>query len=92
MVQNTLLIITKTMNITEHLSKAGWKRFKNLLKTLIWKLVWKLFHDGGPYHTETSLLTSSANQWIGLHMIATSVMKESKQYEILDVTKNEYKL
>ena len=34
MVQNTLLIINKTMNITEHLSKAGWKR---LPLTLSWR-------------------------------------------------------
>ena len=36
----------------------------------------KLFHDGGPYHIETSPLICSANQWSGFYMIGTSVMKE----------------
>ena len=38
----------------------------------------QLFHDGGPYHTETSLLICSANQWTGFYIIGTSVMKELK--------------
>ena len=35
-----------------------------------------LFHDGGPYHIETSPLICRANQCTGLYMIGTSVMKE----------------
>ena len=35
-----------------------------------------LFHDGGPYHRETSPLLSSANQWIGFYVIGTSFTKE----------------
>ena len=35
-----------------------------------------LFHDGRPYHIETSLLTCRANQWTGFYMIGTFVMKE----------------
>ena len=35
-----------------------------------------LFHDGGPYHTKTSPLICSVNQWTGFCMIWTSVMKE----------------
>ena len=35
-----------------------------------------LFHDGGPYHIETSPLIRNANQWTGFYMIGTSVMKE----------------
>ena len=33
------------------------------------------FHDGGPYHIETSPLICSENQWAGFYMIRTSVMK-----------------
>ena len=36
------------------------------------------FPDGGPYHTETSTLVCTVNQWTGFYMIGTSVMKESK--------------
>ena len=36
----------------------------------------ELFHDGGPYHTETSPLICSVNQWTGFYMIGASVMKE----------------
>ena len=39
---------------------------------------YKLFHDGGFYHIETSPLTCKANQWTGFYMIGTSVMKELK--------------
>ena len=39
----------------------------------------ELFHDGGPYHTETSpLICSAVNQWTGFSMVGTSVMKELK--------------
>ena len=34
----------------------------------------ELFHDGGPYHIETSPLICSANQWTDFYMIGTSVM------------------
>ena len=37
-------------------------------------VITKLFPDGGPYH----IGTCSANQWTGLYMIGTSVMKEFK--------------
>ena len=49
-----------------------------LLKMLFGKLpvAYKLFHDGGPYHIETSPLICSANQWAGFYMLETSVMKE----------------
>ena len=36
----------------------------------------QLFHDGDPYHIETSPLTCKANQWTGFYMIGTTVMKE----------------
>ena len=29
----------------------------------------ELFHDGGPYHIETSPLICSANQWTGFYDI-----------------------
>ena len=35
-----------------------------------------LFHDGGRYHIETSLLIWRAIQWTGFYMITASVMKE----------------
>ena len=36
----------------------------------------ELFHDGGPYHIETSPMICRANQWTDFYMIGTSVMKE----------------
>ena len=36
----------------------------------------KYFHDGGPYHIETSPLIYKANQWTGFYMIGTAVTKE----------------
>ena len=36
----------------------------------------KRFHDGGPYHMETSPLIFSANQWTGYYIIRTSDVKE----------------
>ena len=38
-----------------------------------------LFHNGGPYHIETSPLICYANQnqWTGLYMIETSVITDS---------------
>ena len=38
----------------------------------------KLFHDGDPYHIETSPLVCFPNQWTGLYMVGTSVIKELK--------------
>ena len=35
-----------------------------------------LFHDGGPYHKETSPLICSAIRWTGFYMIRASVMKK----------------
>ena len=35
------------------------------------------FHDGVPYHMETSPLNCSVNQWTGFYMIGTPIMKES---------------
>ena len=35
-----------------------------------------LFHDGGPYHIETSPMICRGNQWTRFYMIGTSVMKE----------------
>ena len=37
----------------------------------------QLFHDGVPYHIETSSLIFRANQWTGFYMIGNSVMKQS---------------
>ena len=35
----------------------------------------QLFHEGGPYHIETSPLNCFANQWTGFYMMGTSAMK-----------------
>ena len=35
----------------------------------------ELFHDGGPYHKETSPLIFSANQWTGFYKIGTPSLK-----------------
>ena len=45
----------------------------NVLETIA--VLTYLFHDGGLYHTETSSLIWSANQWTKLYIIGTSVMK-----------------
>ena len=37
-----------------------------------------LFHDGGPYHIETSPLICTVNQWTGFYMIGTSIIKKLK--------------
>ena len=42
----------------------------------------EIFHDGGPYHIETSLLTCRANQWTGFYMTGASVMKELSKKSI----------
>ena len=39
-------------------------------------IVNQLFHDGGPYHIETSPLICRANQWTYFHKIESSIMKE----------------
>ena len=43
-----------------------WSHLKNPL----------LFHDGGPFHIETSPLIFSPNEWTGFYMIGTDIMKE----------------
>ena len=50
--------------------KAGWK-------TLVKSILPHLFHDGGPYHTESSPLTS------GFYMIGTSVMNVHIKHSLL---------
>ena len=40
-----------------------------------WRTSW-IFHDGGPYYTETSPLICKTNQWTGFYKTRTSVMKE----------------
>ena len=45
--------------------------FRNQFQTFT-----QLFHDGGPYHIETSPLNCSLYQWTSLYMIGTSVMKK----------------
>ena len=47
----------------------------------------ELFHDGGPYHIETSPLIFRPNQWIGFYMIGTSTVKELTHYH--KVNRNE---
>ena len=49
---------------------------KNFFEMEIHNVKAELFHDGGPYHIETSPLICFANQWTGFYMIWTSIMKE----------------
>ena len=42
----------------------------------------KFFHDGGPYHIETSPLNCKAKQWTGFFMIGTSIIKELKHVNV----------
>ena len=39
-------------------------------------IVGYLFHDGDPYHIETSPLICSANQWISFYMIRNPIKKD----------------
>ena len=43
----------------------------------------ELFHDGDPYHIETSPLIISANHWTSFYMIGTTVMTEIKTFHKL---------
>ena len=36
----------------------------------------QLFHEGGPYHIDTSPLICRPSQWTGFYMIGSSAMKE----------------
>ena len=38
-----------------------------------------LFHAGAPYHMETGPLLYRANQWTGLYIIGTSIIKELRR-------------
>ena len=40
----------------------------------------KLFHDGDPWHIETSPWICCANQWTGFYIIGITVMKEQEVY------------
>ena len=42
-----------------------------------------LFHDRGTYHIETSPLIYRVNQWTGIYIIGTSVMKKLRNYSEL---------
>ena len=46
----------------------------------------QLFHDGGPYHIETSLLICRANQLTGFCMIGTFAMKELTALSLMIIT------
>ena len=43
---------------------------------------YEVFHDGSIYHIGTNPLMSSTNQWTGLSMIGTSVMKKLNTAQI----------
>ena len=40
------------------------------------EVICRLFHDGGPYHIETSPLICRANQWTGFCKIGISIIPE----------------
>ena len=50
----------------------------SVLSHMLINLFLLLFHDGGPYHIETSPLIFRASQWAGFYVIGTSVMEELK--------------
>ena len=52
------------------------KKFRKLLSPSLVKFCPYLFHEGGPYHIETSPLICSAYQCTGFYMIGTSVMNK----------------
>ena len=59
------ILLNKYINITQREKKLkGRARNVDLL-----------FHDGVPYHIETSPVICRANQWTGFYMIGNSVMK-----------------
>ena len=43
----------------------------------------QIFHEGSPYHVETSPLICRANHWTGVYVMGTSVMKELKAFVYL---------
>ena len=49
-----------------------------------------VFHEGGSYHIENSLLICFENQWTGFYMIGTSVMKKLKLVILPDVFVTEW--
>ena len=55
-----------------------WIRDYEFFKPCLQCICPELFHDGGPYHIETSPLICRANQWTGFFMIGTSAMEEFK--------------
>ena len=70
--------------VKQHIeSDCFWKLVRHIVNyplSFQFKLQWAfghiyLFHDGVPYHIETSLLIYRPNQWTGFNMIGTSVMK-----------------
>ena len=58
----------------------------NITKYLKPYTLHNLFHDGGPYHIESSPLICYASQWTGFSMIGTSVMKELNLF-LLEIVK-----
>ena len=50
-------------------------------------LTFTIFHDGGPYHIETSPLICRADHWNGFYVIGTSVMKELKNIAAVCISK-----
>ena len=68
----TSILLLQILNPMNHLfaSKSiGWFLYERNIDC-------QLFHDGDPYHIETSPLIWSVNQWTGFYMIRTSIMKE----------------
>ena len=65
-----ILVVGLFQGINKRINKS------NFIKIL------SLFYDGGPYHIETSPLICTANQWTGLYMVGTSVMKELNVFTV----------
>ena len=69
----------KVNNRKSQESTMFWKHLGKFL-TIPWISPFKtsglIFHEVGPYHTETCLKICRANQWTGFYMIRTCIMKE----------------
>ena len=70
MIWKSVTVFIRQFQCIVGLKRSNWKN--NCLSRFD---CYHLFHDGGPYHINTSPLICRANQWTGFYMIGTSVMK-----------------
>ena len=78
-----------TRNFNSHVSQqvftGEWSMLKvNYLSDSCPNFIYYLFHEGGPYHIETSLLICSGKQWTVSCMTGTSAMKQLNYLNLLN--------